>query len=227
MSLASNLASTMIHSVRDNSRLAASIAEFYMHGAVLGPLGRRYWAWRYRNSDPWNYANSPYEQQKYERTLAMLPPAPTADRVHPRVLEVGCSEGVFTELLARSPKVGSVVGVDVAQSAVERAQARCAALDNVSLHLGDVREVPLDGGFTAAFCAETLSHMGSWHSLRSICDTLARLMASGGSLVLVDSYPKGRFLHKPFRMHRDFELTAREVFDDPVRPYMISVLTRR
>lgn len=227
MSFASNLASSMVHSVRDSSRLAASIAEFYMHGAVLGPLGRRYWAWRYRRSDPWNYANSPYEQQKYERTLSLLPPAPTPDGVHPAVLEVGCSEGVFTEILAHSPKVHRVIGVDVAQSAVERAQARCAALDNVSLHLGDVREVPFDSRFTAAFCAETLSHMGSWHSLRSICDTLAEIMQPGGSLVLVDSYPKGRFLHKPFRMHRDFTLVRREVYDDPVRPYMVSVLTRR
>lgn len=198
-----------------------------MHGAVLGPLGRRYWAWRYRKSDPWNYANSPYEQQKYERTMELLPPAPTADGVHPSVLEVGCSEGVFTEILARSPKVRSVVGVDVAESAVERARERCAGLDNVSLHLGDVREVPLAGGFTAAFCAETLSHMGSWQNLRSVCDTMVGLLQSGGSVVLVDSFPKGRFLHKPFRMHRDLELTRREVFDDPIRPYMISVLTRR
>lgn len=227
MSLASNLASTVIHSVRDNSRLAASIAEFYMHGAVLGPLGRRYWAWRYRRSDPWNYANSPYEQQKYERTLALLPPAPTPDGVHTQVLEVGCSEGVFTELLARSPKVHSVVGVDVAESAIDRARARCAALDNVRLHLGDVREVPWQERFTAAFCAETLSHMGSWQTLRSICDTLAERLQSGGSLVLVDSYPKGRFLHKPFRMHRDLELVRREVYQDPMRPYMISVLNRR
>ena len=196
----------MVHSVRDSSRLAASIAEFYMHGAVLGP-GAPLLGLALSPQRPWNYANSPYEQQSTSASLALLPPAPTPT-VFTRGLGSRLQRGVFTEILAHLPKVHRVVGVDVAQSAVRRAQARCAALDNVSLHLGDVREVPFDTRFTAAFCAETLSHMGSWHSLRSICDS-CRAHAAGWLAGARRFVSQGRFLHKPFRVHRDFTLVRR------------------
>ena len=51
---------------------------------------------RYRlDPDPWGYATSEYERDKYEATLAACGEGPFAD-----ALELGASIGVFTQLLA-------------------------------------------------------------------------------------------------------------------------------
>ncbi len=222
-----SIADSLVRSMRDSSRLVASVAEFYLHGAVLHPWGSRYWTWRYRQNDPWSYASSPYELTKYERTMALIPKAPTRDGIHQQALEVGCSEGVFTAMLAESGRVRQVVGVDVAAAAIDRARERCAGLTNVQLLHGDVRAVPLSAPYSLILCAETLSHMGSWANLRAMADTLADLLSVGGSMVLVDSHPKSRFLHRAFRTHPKLTLETVQVYDDPVRPYQITVLTRR
>jgi 2-polyprenyl-3-methyl-5-hydroxy-6-metoxy-1,4-benzoquinol methylase len=222
-----SIADSLSRSVRDGSRLLASVAEFYLHGAVLHPWGSRYWAWRYQKNDPWSYAKSPYERIKYERTMAILPSAPTVDGIHEKALEVGCSEGVFTNMLARSGRVKQVVGVDVAEAAVARATERCTGLANVELLHGDVRSVSLSPPFSLVLCAETLSHMGSWANLRAMAETLVGMLQVGGSLVLVDSHPKALFLHRPFRKHPKLSVVETQVHDDPFRPYMITVLSRR
>ena len=46
--------------------------------------------------DPWKFASSGYEREKYAQTLAALPEAR-----YPRALEVGCSIGVLTCRQAR------------------------------------------------------------------------------------------------------------------------------
>jgi 2-polyprenyl-3-methyl-5-hydroxy-6-metoxy-1,4-benzoquinol methylase len=66
------------------------------------------------NPDPWNFATSAYEAEKYAATLAALP------RDHFRSgLEVGCSIGILTQLLAT--RCDCVLGVDVSAVAITRA----------------------------------------------------------------------------------------------------------
>ncbi len=75
--------------------------------------------------DPWNFETSPYEAAKYRQTLASLP--------RPRyssALEVGCSIGVLTQLLAA--RCDALLSLDVSEAALEAAARRCAALPNVS-----------------------------------------------------------------------------------------------
>ena len=48
-----------------------------------------------RSEDPWSFATSGYERRKYAHTLSSL-----GARRFERALEIGCSIGVFTELLA-------------------------------------------------------------------------------------------------------------------------------
>src|SRR4029453_5273600 len=81
--------------------------------------------------DPWGY-RSPYEQRKYEHTLELLPDGPLD-----RVLELACAEGHFTAQLA--PKVGGLLAVDIAATALERAKARCRDFDHVSYQQLDMR----------------------------------------------------------------------------------------
>jgi SAM-dependent methyltransferase len=83
--------------------------------------------------DPWQFATSVYEREKYRHSLDSLP------RSHyERALEIGCSIGVFTRLLAE--RCGSLLAVDVSPSALAVAQERCAGLENVTFTL---RQIPL------------------------------------------------------------------------------------
>jgi len=76
----------------------------------------------YRASpDPWAFASSEYERDKYAATLAAL-----ADGRFRRACEVGCSIGVFTRMLA--PRCDSVLAIDVAPAALRQARLVCAGL---------------------------------------------------------------------------------------------------
>ena len=69
--------------------------------------------------DPWGFETSPYEQAKYDATIAALP------RRYATALEAGCSIGVLSERLAAH--CDALLGVDVAEAplaARPRARAR-------------------------------------------------------------------------------------------------------
>ncbi|NKE48006.1 methyltransferase domain-containing protein [Roseomonas frigidaquae] len=76
--------------------------------------------------DPWRFAESDYERDKYAATLAALPRPRYAS-----AFEAGCSIGVLTAALA--PRCGALLAVDAAAAPLHTARARCAALPQVSL----------------------------------------------------------------------------------------------
>ena len=76
--------------------------------------------------DPWRFETSPYEQAKYADTLAQL-----EDRRFGSALELGCSIGVLSRMLAA--RCDRLVGLDLAEAALARARRRCAGLDHVVL----------------------------------------------------------------------------------------------
>src|SRR4051812_39395374 len=69
--------------------------------------------------DPWGFASNPYEQAKYRETLLAL-----GDRRFASGLEIGCSIGVLTRMLA--PRCDALLGVDLVEQPLEAARARCA-----------------------------------------------------------------------------------------------------
>jgi SAM-dependent methyltransferase len=98
--------------------------------------------------DPWNYATSAYEQAKYRQTLAALPPQTG------RTLELGCSVGVFTAMLA--PRSGSLVAVDFSPTALQRARERVAGLEHVEVRQARLPEETPAGPFETIVCSEIL-----------------------------------------------------------------------
>ncbi|MCA1716281.1 MAG: nodulation S family protein [Actinobacteria bacterium] len=94
-------------------------------------LGREYFDELYAQSrDPWDFETSEYERDKYERTLSVLA---RRQRSYRRALEVGCSIGVFTAMLA--PLCGELLAVDVSEKAITVAQQRLADFPNVRVEL--------------------------------------------------------------------------------------------
>jgi len=107
------------------------------------------------SEDPWSYETSEYELAKYRRTLAYVP-EPAGD-----ALELGCSIGVFTAMLA--PRCSSLLAVDFSPTAVGRARRRVAGLDQVEVRRATLPEQMPAGPFETIVCAETDDYLlESW-----------------------------------------------------------------
>lgn len=126
--------------------------------------------------DPWSYETSDYERRKYQRTLAHVPdPAGEA-------LELGCSIGVFTAMLA--PRCSRLLAVDFSPTALARARERLAGFDHVELLLATLPDEAPAGSFTTIVCGEILYY---W-SPQLVEVGLRRIeaaLAPGGTLVAV------------------------------------------
>lgn len=131
--------------------------------------------------DPWNYAGSEYEAAKYRDSLAALP-----RRSYERALELGCSVGVFTRLLAA--RCRSVVAVDVSPQALIRAQTRCADLGNVRFERCDLITAFPAGAYDLVTFCELGFYFGP-NDLTRIKDAIAQALVEGGHLLLVHWTP--------------------------------------
>ena len=148
------------------------------HRTASGSVDPAYFEQLYRDEpDPWAFDTSPYEAAKYEATLSALP------RAHyGRAFEVGCANGALTARLA--DRCGTLLAVDVAEAALERARARCAALGHVRI---ERMEVP-DEWPAEPFDLILVSEVGYYLSLPDLDRLAARCAASvvpGGHLTLV------------------------------------------
>lgn len=128
--------------------------------------------------DPWRFATSEYEREKYAATAAALPRARFA-----RGFEVGCSIGVLTRQLAA--RCGSLLAVDVAETALAQARERCADLAHVAFaRMSAPGEWP-EGVFDLVLFSEVLYYLG----LDGIAEAARRTLAClepGGVVLLVN-----------------------------------------
>lgn len=158
------------------TNLAPSIGDF---------VRRSYFSLLYAaNKDPWGYESSEYEHCKYEKTINVI-----EGRRCARALEVGCSIGVFTAMLAE--RVDYLLAIDVAPAAVKRARSRLANLRNVEVVRAALPEWNPPGQFDLIVCSEVLYYLNETallHSLRVLESSLTRT----GSIVAVHRRGKGR-----------------------------------
>ena len=149
-----------------------------MSGRRTQTLPERYFAEIYASDpDPWRFTTSAYEAEKYAATLQALPQAR-----YEHALEVGCSIGVFTRALA--PRCGALTALDVAQAALDAAQARCAEYPQVGFVRGAVPEVWPEGRFDLIVFGEMLYFLSTEDLARLVARVEASL-APGGDCVLV------------------------------------------
>ena len=129
-------------------------------GAAEAPTGRRpssldtdYFRGMYADDpDPWRFASSPYERDKYAATLAALPRARYAS-----ALDVGCSIGVFTHQLCR--RCDAVLGLDVVPAVLDAARARCADCGNARFELAAVPGAWPEGRFDLVVISEVAYYL--------------------------------------------------------------------
>ena len=76
------------------------------------------------DNDPWNFASSAYEREKYAATIDSLPKTR-----YTCAFEVGCSIGVFTRDLAS--RCDALLAIDAAATPLREAARRCAGFPQV------------------------------------------------------------------------------------------------
>lgn len=192
--------------------------------AVSGDRGQRlvyrvYFGWLYRRPDPWHYASSAYEQEKYRRTLAALGNLPAAS-----ALEAGCGEGLFTELLLEHGLADSIVGVDINEAALLRARERCRRFPGASFVPANLATAVPEGSFDLIVCAETLYYLGG--GADTACALMTGRLTPGGRIVAVHPASHAGALHNPWTDDPDLITERRELVEDPTRPYVIEVFRR-
>lgn len=128
------------------------------------------------SDDPWDYATSDYEQAKYRRTLAALP----ADCGE--ALELACSVGVFTAMLA--PRCRSLLAVDFSPTALDHARRRLQGEDRVTLRQARLPEEMPEGPFATILCCEVLYYW-SPPLVQAGLRRIEAALAPGGTLLAV------------------------------------------
>lgn len=143
----------------------------------LDPSSEQFFESLYRaDPDPWNFADDPYERDRFAAILDAVGPGPFR-----RALEPGCSTGEITYLLAG--RCEAVVAMDIAASPVATARARCRGLDNV-----EIRHSGLPAAVEGTFDLVLFSEIGYYFQpgpLADVVDSLIERLEVGGRLVSV------------------------------------------
>jgi SAM-dependent methyltransferase len=147
---------------------------------VLVQKARSFFEERWREGDPWQIESSELDQASHARQLELL-----GGRRYGRVLELGCGAGSFTRKLAKI--ADSVVAVDIAPSAIERA-AKDFGSRSIDLRVGDIVDFDPrpEGPWDLVVMSETIYYIGWVHPLFSVGWLASELFAS--------TRPGGRFL---------------------------------
>lgn len=130
-----------------------------------------------RSQDPWEFETSAYEHQKYAATLDALP----RER-YENAVEVGCSIGVLTSLLAE--RAERLLGLDVSDRALERARERLVLESHVDFACMQVPHQLPDDSFDLIVLSE-VAYYWTRADLEHAADELAARHQTGGHLVLV------------------------------------------
>jgi SAM-dependent methyltransferase len=170
----------------------------------MGPpsLDHDYFARVYaETSDPWNFADSPYENAKYRATIAALGSARFAAG-----FEIGCSVGVLTAQLAT--RCDALLSIDINERALTAARERCAPLDNVRFaQMTFPRERP-EGHFDLIVFSE-VAYYWSDDDLAAAIE-YAATAGRGGTIELVHFLPKvADYIRDGDAVHRAFLADAR------------------
>ena len=131
--------------------------------------------------DPWEFATSEYERNKYTDTLAHLP----RERYR-RAFEVGCSIGVLTAQLAE--RCDDLLSIDGSEQALAKAQRRCSQLPSVHFERMSLPAQQPSGSFDLLVISE-VAYYWNREDLERSMDLLAAHHRAGGDLILVHWTP--------------------------------------
>jgi 2-polyprenyl-3-methyl-5-hydroxy-6-metoxy-1,4-benzoquinol methylase len=187
----------------------------------LGTGNRRYEFERLylETPDPWNYQSSEYERRKYEYVLACVLKWRNGNA---SALEVGCSVGVFSGMLAEHFE--KVTAIDVSKEALAAASRSNRDARNTRFIHSNLQSFESGEEYDVIVCAEILYYI-SEKDVALVCGRLEKLLSVRGIIVLVSGLASGEAspVYFAVRFRQDF----REIVPDAERPYLIAIFSRR
>lgn len=176
------------------------------------------------NEDPWNFESSEYEAAKYAATIAALP-----KEKYDNVLEIGCSIGVLTRLLAQKSKF--LLATDISEKALGLAAERCNDLKNVSFKMLDFqKELPHDH-YDLIMVSEVAYYLSA-DDWKVVSGKLYELLKPNGQVVLVHWLPEVHdYPQTGDEVHQSFERSVKgkmdKIFSSKAESYRVDVWERR
>jgi SAM-dependent methyltransferase len=158
---------------------------FALLDAVFDPLGsaRSYDRIYRARPDPWNYAGDSGERRRYRLAVGMLDRVLDGGRFT-NALEIGCSEGAFTELLA--PRSDRLLAVDFSLLALERARQRRQWNCGITFAHYDLRRDRVPGNFDLIAVMDVLTSFRRPGALRAAQEKIVEAVRPGGYLLVTD-----------------------------------------
>jgi arsenite methyltransferase len=141
-----------------------------------------------------------------DQTLALMDLKPTD-----RVLDLGCGTGWASRRMARVVSQGEVVGIDVADEMLRRAEQASSGVPNVRYLWGSAESIPApDGSFNKVLSVESFYY---YADQGKALDELRRVIAPGGRLfILINLYRDNHYsllwvdeLKVPVQVHSEAE----------------------
>ena len=135
----------------------------------------------FRQKDPWHYTSNDLEIIRHRGEANML------DRVRGNsrfgcALEIGCAEGVFTEILV--DRCDSLLATDFLEVALERARIRRDWGKHVTFAQMDLRNDSLPNVFDLIVAIHVVEYIKNPLALRRVREKLVRGLRIGGYLLL-------------------------------------------
>ena len=211
-----------LRSAKTDARIAAMRATDGARAAFEAAYSER--------EDPWASDNARYSYQrwKYESLMSALP----AGRRFQRVLDLGCGMGAMSLALTRVSD--DVLGLDIAESAVEQARRRIGDRPGLRFAQGDLSSLDpaMSHRFDLVVVADTLYYLDRVDdaSLKAVATLVAGLLVPGGICLLANHYffagdrdsRLTRRIHDAFTWSPSLDLVSTQW-----RPfYLTSVLSR-
>ncbi len=134
-----------------------------------------------RERDPWNFEHSEYERRKYQATLDALP-----RHTYNNALELACSVGVFTGMLAQ--RCRRLRAVDVSDDALARARRLNARHPHVEFRRCTVPSEYPAGAYDLTTVCEVGFYFGV-DDLAALRENVVQYTVHGGTIVLVHWTP--------------------------------------
>lgn len=100
-----------------------------------------------------------------------------------QVLDVGCADGTFSEVIFKRTQAQKLIGVDVLKKSVDYASKRFKKNPQMEFLVADAEDLPFKNNqFEAVFCLETLEHI---LEPRKALSEMKRVLKPGGYLVFL------------------------------------------
>lgn len=94
------------------------------------------------------------------------------------VLDVGCADGVFSNVIFKATKPKKFIGLDVVKTSIEWAKKHWVKNKKMKFMVGDAHKLPFKSNtFDAVFCLEALEHVAD---PMKVFSEFKRVMKKGG-----------------------------------------------